>query len=121
MVEASLDKFFNLDKTDNFIGSDAVKERLKKGIDTKLVYLEVDAKDADAHGNEPVYFNNERVGLTTSGGYGFRVKKSLAFAYVKPETAKLGNEFIIEIQGNKIKASIIEEPAFDPENLRLKS
>ncbi|MGA0913229.1 MAG: glycine cleavage T C-terminal barrel domain-containing protein, partial [Candidatus Puniceispirillaceae bacterium] len=30
------------------------------------------------------------VGLTTSGGYGFRVKKSLAFAYVKPETAKLG-------------------------------
>jgi dimethylglycine dehydrogenase len=48
----------------------------------------VDAKDADAHGNEPVYYNNERVGLTTSGGYGFRVKKSLAFAYVKPETAK---------------------------------
>jgi dimethylglycine dehydrogenase len=121
VVEASLDKFFNLDKKDNFNGSDAVKERLKKGIDTKLVYLEVDAKDADAHGNEPVYYNNERVGLTTSGGYGFRVKKSLAFAYVKPDTAKLGNEFTVDIQGNKIKATIIKEPAFDPENLRLKS
>jgi len=121
VVEASLDKFFNLDKKDNFIGSDAVKERLKKGIDTKLVYLEVDAKEADAHGNEPVYYNNERVGLTTSGGYGFRVKKSLAFAYVKPETAKLGNEFTIEIQGNKIKATIINEPVFDPNNERLKS
>ena len=55
VVEASLDKFFNLDKKDNFIGSDAVKERLKKGIDTKLVYLEVDAQNADVHGNEPVY------------------------------------------------------------------
>jgi dimethylglycine dehydrogenase len=32
VVEASLDKFFNLDKKDNFIGSDAVKERLKKGM-----------------------------------------------------------------------------------------
>ena len=121
VVEASLDKFFNLDKKDNFIGSDAVKERLKKGIDTKLVYLEVDAKNADVHGNEPVYFNNERVGLTTFGGYGFRVKKSLAFAYVKPETAKLGNEFLIDIQGEKIKANIIEEPAFDPTNQRLKA
>ena len=121
VVEASLDKFFNLDKKDNFIGSDAVKERLKNSIGTKLVYLEVDAKNADAHGNEPVYFNNERVGLTTSGGYGFRVKKSLAFAYVKPETAKLGNEFLIDIQGKKIKANIIEEPAFDPTNQRLKA
>jgi dimethylglycine dehydrogenase len=34
---------------------------------------------------------------------------------------KLGNEFSINIQGNKIKATIIKEPAFDPENLRLKS
>ena len=61
------------------------------------------------------------MGLTTSGGYGFRVKKSLAFAYVKPETAKLGNEFLIDIQGKKIKANIIEEPAFDPTNQRLKA
>ena len=71
--------------------------------------------------NQPIYFNNERVGLTTSGAYGYRIKKSLAFAYVKPETAKLGNEFLIDIQGKKIKATIIEEPAFDPENQRLKA
>ena len=120
VVEASLDKFFNLEKKDNFIGSDAVKKRVKNGVETKLVYLEVDAKDADVHGNEPIYYDNQRVALTTSGGYGFRVKKSLAFAYVKPETAKIGNEFTIDIQGNKIKATIIKEPAFDPENLRLK-
>jgi dimethylglycine dehydrogenase len=34
---------------------------------------------------------------------------------------KLGNEFIIEIQGNNIKATIINEPVFDPNNERLKS
>ena len=39
----------------------------------------------------------------------------------KPETAKLGNEFLIDIQGEKIKANIIEEPAFDPTNQRLKA
>ena len=121
VVEAGLDKFFNLEKKDNFIGSNAVRERVQSGVSIKLIYLEVDAKDADVHGNEPIYFNNERVGLTTSGAYGYRIKKSLAFAYVKPETAKLGNEFLIDIQGKKIKATIIEEPAFDPENQRLKA
>ena len=72
-------------------------------------------------GNEPVYYNNERVGLTTSGAYGFRVNKSLAFAYVNANLIKIGSEFLIDIQGKKIKAKIIEEPAFDPKNLRLKS
>jgi len=121
VVEAGLDKFFNLEKKDNFIGSNAIKERIKSGISIKLIYLEVDAKNADVYGNEPVYFNNDRVGLTTSGAYGHRIKKSLAFAYVKPEIAKLGNEFLIDIQGKKIKAKIIEEPAFDSTNQRLKA
>ena len=44
--------------------------------------------DADARGNEPVYHNNKIVGVVTSGAYGFRVNKSLAFAYVQSELAK---------------------------------
>ena len=68
-----------------------------------------------------MYFDNKKVGLTTSGAYGFRVKKSLAFAYVKPDCAKIGNNLFIEIQGEKIKAKIINEPAFDKNNDRLKS
>ena len=121
VVEAGLYKFFNLEKKNEFEGSEAVTKLLKNGIKTKLVYLEVEAKDADAHGNEPVYFDSKKIGLTTSGAYGFRVKKSLAFAYVKPDYAKIGNELFIEIQGEKIKAKIIDEPAFDKNNDRLKS
>ena len=34
---------------------------------------------------------------------------------------KVGTEFLIDIQGQKIKSKIIEEPAFDLKNLRLKS
>jgi phytoene dehydrogenase-like protein len=98
-----------------------IDKKLKEGIKIKLVYLEVDANKADVLGNEPVYHNNEIVGLTTSGAYGFRVNKSLAFAYVNSNLVKVGTEFLIDIQGQKIKSKIIEEPAFDPKNLRLKS
>ena len=121
VVEAGLDRFFNLDKKDYFIGSDIVKKLNKEGGKIKLVYLEVYAKDADAHGNEPIYVNDKIVGLTTSGGFGYRVNKSLAFGYVNKENAKIGQEFLVDIQGEKIKAVVIDEPAFDKDNDRLKS
>ena len=120
VVEAGLDRFFNLEHKSNFIGAKAIKD-LKDNIKLKLVYLELDAKDADALGNEPVFYNHKRVGLTTSGAYGFRVKKSLAFAYVISELDKVENQFEIYIQGNMIKAKIINEPIYDPKNIRLKS
>ena len=59
--------------------------------------------------------------MATSGGYGFRINKSLAFAYVQADLAKDGNELIVEIQGQKRKAKILNEPAYDPQNKKLKS
>ena len=49
------------------------------------------------------------------------MNKSLAFGYVDTEHAKIGQEFLIDIQGEKIKVVVIDEPAFDKNNDRLKS
>jgi dimethylglycine dehydrogenase len=121
LAEAGMDRFFNLNKKSNFIGSEALRDKLQSGIDIKIVYLEVDADGADARGNEPIYHENKIVGVVTSGAYGFRVKKSLAFAYVKSKLAKEGTELFVEIQGQKRKAKILILPAYDPENKMLKS
>jgi dimethylglycine dehydrogenase len=116
-----MDRFFNLNKKNKFIGSDALKNKLQSGVDIKIVYLEVDVDDADPRGNEPVYFNDKIVGVVTSGAYGFRIKKSLAFAYVNSDLAKEGTEFLIAIQGQKRKAKVVGPPLYDPENKRLKA
>jgi dimethylglycine dehydrogenase len=121
LVEAGMDRFFNLNKKNKFIGSDALKNKLQSGVDIKIVYLEVDVDDADPRGNEPVYFNDKIVGVVTSGAYGFRIKKSLAFAYVNSDLAKEGTEFLIAIQGQKRKAKVVGPPLYDPENKRLKA
>ncbi len=83
--------------------------------------MEVDATDSDCRGNEPVYSNGKVVGLTTSGAYGFAVKKSLAFAYVDPKLAHPGNEFDILLLDERRKARIIPEPIWDPSNQRLRA
>ena len=121
LVEASMDRFFNLNKKSNFIGSEVLRNKLQSGVDIKIVYLEVDVDGADARGNEPVYHENKIVGVVTSGAYGFRTNKSLAFAYVKSNLAKDGTELFIEIQGQKRKAKILNSPAYDSENKKLRS
>ena len=77
-------------------------------------------KDADARGSEPIYQGEKLVGRATSGGYGWRIGKSLVIAMVKPELASIGTELEISILGERFKVAIIEESPFDPENARLR-
>ena len=114
-------RFFNLDKKNNFIGSKSIKEKISNGVSIKIVYLEVETEDADPIGNEPVFYDNKIVGVVTSGAYGFRTNKSLAFAYIDSILSDKVKEFFINIQGTMRKAIVLDNPAFDPKNIRLKS
>jgi len=120
LVESGMDRFFNLKKKNNFFGAKALQNKIQSGVDIKIVYLEVDVGNADARGNEPVYHNNKIVGVVTSGGYGFRTKKSLAFAYVKSDLANSGN-LEIEIQGQRRKTKILDKVVYDPDNQKLRA
>jgi dimethylglycine dehydrogenase len=120
MIEAGMERFVKYDKGD-FVGREALLKRKEEGISTKLVYMEVTADDADVRGGEPVYAGQEIMGVTTSGGYGHTVGKSLAFAYVKPAFAAPNTTFDIEILGQRRQARVLAEPVFDPGNERLRS
>jgi dimethylglycine dehydrogenase len=120
MFEGAMERFIRLDKG-NFIGREASLGLKQRGERIKLVYLAVDAADADALGNEPIYKGDRLVGLTTSGAYGHAVKTSLAFGYVDPKFNRLGEDFEILLLGDRRKARIIAEPAYDPKNSRLRA
>ena len=119
-IEAGIERFVKYSKGD-FIGRDALLQRINNGINTKLVYLEVKAEDADVRGGEPVFHGNKVIGVTTSGGYGHTVKKSLAFAYVNPLYHAPDTTFEVEILGERRSAIVLAEPLYDPNNLRLKA
>jgi dimethylglycine dehydrogenase len=119
-VEADLMRFVDLEKGD-FIGRQGVRAHLAKPMPTRLVYLEVAATKADAIGGEAVFAGGRCIGVTTSGGYGHAVKKSLAFAYVSPEFTQPGTKLEIEILNDRRPATILAEPAYDPGNQRLRA
>jgi dimethylglycine dehydrogenase len=86
-----------------------------------MVTLEVhEADDADALGNNALLKDGELVGRATSGGFGFRVGKSLALGMVKPNLAGPGSELEIDILGKTHHATVIPDSPFDPKNERLR-
>ena len=120
-LESGLDRFVRLDKGD-FTGRDALLAWREKGFANALVTLEVlDVEDADALGNNPLFHNGELVGRATSGGYGYRLEKSLALGMVSPALAAPGTALDIEILGERRPALVVPESPYDPGNERLRA
>lgn len=117
MLEADMSRFINLDKAD-FAGKAATLAQAPRPL--KIVYAEVDAADTDARGGEPVLDRERCIGVTTSGAYGHRVDKSLTFACVEPPFAIPGSAFDVLIQGERRRATVLGQAAYDPENLRMR-
>ena len=61
------------------------------------------------------------MGVTTSGGYGYTVEKSLGFGYVPPEQAVPGSAIDIGLLDVRRRATVLAEPIYDPANERLAS
>lgn len=118
---ASLERFVSLEKAAPFIGREALRQAAVSGAKERFVPLLVDARDADAAAVSVVYRGAEVVGLVTSGGYGYRLNRSIALAYVRADLAAPGTPLEVEILGERCPAVVARAPLYDPENLRLRS
>jgi dimethylglycine dehydrogenase len=91
------------------------------GVAERFVPLLVEARDADAAPVSIVYRGAEAVGLVTSGGFGHRLRQSIALAYVRTDLTAPGTGLEVEILGDRCRAVVAREPLYDPDNLRLRS
>jgi glycine cleavage system aminomethyltransferase T/glycine/D-amino acid oxidase-like deaminating enzyme len=115
--EAGLDFAVKLDK-DGFIGREALDPG--RGPSRRLRCLVLDDPRAVALGSEPVRVRGELAGRVTSGGYGYTVERSIAYAYL-PSEHEIGTEVEVEIFGESIPGSIAAEPLFDPAGARIRA
>jgi len=118
---AALERFVRLDKEANFIGREALRREAAAGPKERFVPLLVEATDADAAAVSIVYRGADRVGLVTSGGYGYRLNRSIALAYLRADLSASGTELEVEILGERRRALVGSEPLYDPHNLRLRA
>jgi 4-methylaminobutanoate oxidase (formaldehyde-forming) len=110
-----------LDKEDGFMGREALAEAERRGPRSRLCCLTLEDPRSIALGNEPVRIGGRICGRVTTGGYGYTVERSIAYAYLPPRHAEPGTEVEVEIFGRWVPGEVAGEPLLDPRGERIRS
>lgn len=116
-LEAGMDGLVRTSGRD-FIGREALLARAGRHDAWRMMLLELEAEsDLDPFYGHTILQGDEAVGTVTSGAFGHRTGKSLAFAYLKPEAR--ADELVVEILGERIAAQQLAVAPYDADNRRL--
>jgi 4-methylaminobutanoate oxidase (formaldehyde-forming) len=109
---------FAVHKDKEFIGSDALASAGEPS--RRLRCLVLEDRRSVALGNEPVRIDGAIRGRVTSGGYGYTVERSIAYAYL-PAEVELGTGVEVDIFGRWVTGEVVAEPLYDPRSERVRS
>jgi glycine cleavage system aminomethyltransferase T len=119
--EAGLGYCVHLDKGD-FIGREALLTTKAKDPERKLCTLVLDGDDyVTLYGGEAVYADRRILSRVRSGGYGYTIKRNIAYAYLPSELSKVGTRLEVEIFDQRLGAEVTPTVLFDPKNERLRA
>ncbi len=113
---------FCVKKQGTFVGSAALgigSDPARSPPQRRLRCLVLEDPRSVALGNEPVRVAGEVVGRVTSGGYGYTVKRSIAYAYL-PAEVEVGAAVEVDIFGVWVAGEVAREPLFDSKGERVR-
>jgi 4-methylaminobutanoate oxidase (formaldehyde-forming) len=119
--EAGLGFAVRIKKPVDFIGKPALVAARTAGITRRLVPLLLDDPQSVALGGEPVSVDGRVVGRVTSGGYGYTLERSIAYAYLPADHLAAGTSVNVEVFGQSVAATVAAEPLFDPSGSRIRA
>jgi 4-methylaminobutanoate oxidase (formaldehyde-forming) len=119
--EAGLGFAVALDKDPPAMARDALVAARAAGPTRRLRALVLDDPRAVCTGNEPVRVDGEVVGRVTSGGYGFTVERSIAYAYLPAGCAEVGTRGEVDVFGEWVGCEVAREPLYDPRGDRIRA
>jgi len=118
--EAGLGFAVRLDKSVDFIGKAALAKARRDGIRRRLRPLLLEDPAAITFGGEPVRVDGNVAGRVTSGGYGYTIERSIAYAYL-PVACKPGDVAEVQVFGRWVAATVASEPLYDPAGERIRA
>jgi glycine cleavage system aminomethyltransferase T len=86
----------------------------------RLRCLVLDDPRSVALGNEPVRVGTDIVGRVTSGGYGYTVERSIAYAYL-PISVSVGTAVEVDVFGTWAAGVVTAEPLYDPSGSAIRA
>jgi glycine cleavage system aminomethyltransferase T/glycine/D-amino acid oxidase-like deaminating enzyme len=111
---------FAVRRDGGFVGHEALHAARAQGVARTLHCLVLDDPRAVALGGEPVWLAGQVVGQVTSGGYGYTVARSIAYAYLPSGTPE-GAELDVQVDGTWQRAEVAASPLYDPKRARIRA
>jgi glycine cleavage system T protein len=119
--EAGLGFAVRLGKAADFTGKPALVAARSAGVKRRLRPLLLQDSQAIALGGEPVRIGAQVAGRVTSGGYGYTIERSIAYAYLPTEHAAEGTAAEVQVFGRWVPAVVAAEPLYDPTGARIRA
>ncbi len=98
-------------KKDGFVGQEALRKQRERGVERKLVGIEVFQRGIPRHGY-PVLKGGEEVGRITSGTRSPSTGRSVGLAYVSTGYAVEGTELSVDCRGRIRPAKVVKTPFY---------
>jgi len=105
---------------ENFIGKDALVKQKADGLKEKLCCITLSDERTIVLGKEPIRAEEKIVGWVASGGFGYSVNKSIAYAYLPVEYSKVGTQLEIECFGEQVAAEVAPSVLWDAKGERIR-
>ena len=120
-ISAGLGFAVRMDKPGGFLGRDALARLAGSPQAEQLCCLVLDDPRAVALGNEAVLAGGATVGRVTSGGVGYSVGASIAYAWLPARYADAGTPVDVEVFGELVGATVVAGPLVDPAGERVRA
>lgn len=95
---------------DHFVGKDKVVALKEKGIQRKLVGIELMDRGIPRHGYEIKNEAGDTIGEVTSGTQSPTLQKPIAMGYVTIPWSKAGSDIFISVRNKMLKAKVVKTP-----------
>lgn len=118
-IEAGLSWSVPKDKTADYNGKEVIESQIKNGINKKLVGFKMLDRGIARHGYE-VFYDNEKIGVVTSGGVSPSRGDNIGLAYIKTlDNLAVGSTIQISIREKLYNAEIIKKPFIEKRNKKI--
>ena len=118
--ESGLEFAVKTDK-DDFIGKTALVEAQSNAPTRRLSCMTLNDPERVVMGKETIMDGDRVLGYVTSANYGHTIGRGIAYGYLPTTHAKTGMEVDILYFGERLRATVREDPLYDPKGRKLRS
>jgi glycine cleavage system aminomethyltransferase T len=105
----------------DFIGRDALAAKKEAGRRRALTWVGLDDPAHVVIGKEPVRAGDDVVGYVRSSAYGYCVGRHLVSVMLPVDLATPGTALTVEWFGDRLPATVLKDPIWDPAGERIRS